>query len=77
MTQQERDLWFAKKEGGGIAFLTWQAKFATALYVVLILFAIVLYSQISLIALVVVFYTIVYGCLLIFKSDIVSGQDHE
>ena len=77
MTQQERDLWFAKKEGGGIAFLTWQAKFATALYVVLILFAIVLYSQISLIALVVVFYTIVYGCLLIFKSDIVSGRDHE
>ena len=77
MAEQEKELWFAKKEGGGIAFLTWHAKFATAIYVVLILFAIVLYSQISLIALVVIFYTIVYGCLLIFKSNIVSSQNDE
>ncbi len=72
----ERDgstLWFAKKEGGlRIAPLTWQGRAATALYCFLVLVAAFTYSKLLLTVFVVVFYTVVFGLVVVYKSDLMD-----
>jgi hypothetical protein len=71
--QGKSPLWFGKKDGGlGFGPLTWQGRAATFLYVVLVILAVFVYSEISLTVLVVVFYTIVFGCVLMLKSDLLE-----
>jgi hypothetical protein len=65
--------WFGKKEGGlGFGPLTWQGRAVTALYVFLVVVAIFVYSEITLTVLVVVFYTIVFGFVVMLKSDVLK-----
>lgn len=75
MPRQEPQLWFGKKEGGlGIGPLTWQGRAVTVLYVFLVLLAVITYSQLSLTAFVVIFYTVVFGLVVAVKSDLM--KDH-
>jgi len=79
-------LWFGKKEGGiRFAPLTWQGRAATFLYVFLVVVAFFTYSQLTLTAFVVVFYTVAFGLLVVYKSDLMdnwppssgpSGESH-
>jgi hypothetical protein len=75
MTETQRELWFGKKEGGlGFGPLTWQGRVATALYVFLLLVAVITYSQLFLTVFVIIFYTAVYVALVAMKSDLM--KDH-
>jgi hypothetical protein len=75
MADDEPVLWFGKKEGGlGFGPLTWQGRLATALYVVLLLVAVVTYSKLSITALVVVFYTMVYVFVVVAKSNVMKDR---
>lgn len=65
--------WFGRKHGGlGFGPLTWQGRAATFLYVFLVLVAIFVYSDVSLTVLVVVFYTIAFGFVVMLKSDVLK-----
>lgn len=69
----QSELWFGKKQGGlGFGPLTWQGRAVTFLYVVLVILAVFVYSEISLTVLVVVFYTIIFGCVVMLKSDLLK-----
>jgi hypothetical protein len=69
-----RRLWFGKKEGGiRFAPLTWHGRAATFLYVVLVIVAFFTYSQLTLTAFVVVFYTVAFGLLVVYKSDLMDN----
>jgi hypothetical protein len=71
----EPQLWFAKKEGGlGFGPITRQGRVVTALYVFLVLVAVFTYSQLTLTAFVVIFYTVAFGLLVIAKSDLVKDR---
>jgi len=71
----EPQLWFAKKEGGlGFGPITRQGRAVTALYVFLVLVAVFTYSQLTLTAFVVIFYTVAFGLLVIAKSDLVKDR---
>ena len=71
--QREPQLWFGKKEGAlGFGPLTWQGRAATTLYVFLVVVAVFTYSQVTLTALVAVFYTITFGCVVMLKSDLLK-----
>ncbi|MGO9028204.1 MAG: hypothetical protein ACLQOZ_06210 [Acidimicrobiales bacterium] len=73
MAHEDRRLWFGKKEGGlGFAPLTWQGRAATFLYVFLVVVAVLTYSQLWLTAFVVVFYTVAFGFVVAFKSDLLK-----
>jgi len=73
-TRHEPEPWFGKTAGRlGYGPLTWQGRAATFLYVFLVLVAIVTYSQLALTALVVVFYTVVFGFLVALKSDLLKN----
>ena len=75
MAPREPVLWFGRKEGGrGFGPRTWQGRAAVFLYVFLVLVAIVTYSDLSLTAFVVVFYSVVFGFLVMVKSDLM--KDH-
>jgi hypothetical protein len=75
MTEPKGNLWFEKKEGGlGLAPITWQGKFATILYIVLVLFAVVVYSSLSLIVTVLIIYTIIFAFIVIVKSDVLKDR---
>jgi hypothetical protein len=66
--------WFGKKEGGlRIAPLTWQGRAATVLYCFLVIVALFIYSQLMLTVFVVVFYTVAFGLLVIYKSDLLEN----
>jgi hypothetical protein len=70
----DRSLWFAKREGGlRIAALTWQGRAATSLYVFLVAVAIFTYSQFTLTAFVVAFYTVAFVLLVAYKSDLLEN----
>jgi hypothetical protein len=70
----DRALWFGKKEKGlRFAPLTWQGRAATFLYVFLVVVAIFTYSQLTLTAFVVVFYTVAFGLLVAYKSDLMDN----
>jgi hypothetical protein len=76
MPQEEPQLWFAKKEGGlGFGPISRHGRVVTALYVFLVVVAIFTYSQLALTALVVVFYTVTFGFVVIAKSDLM--KDHQ
>ena len=65
--------WFGRTDKGiGIAPLTWQGRTATALYVFLVLVAVVTYSKLSLTVGVIVFYTVVFILLVALKSDLLQ-----
>lgn len=71
--QAEPRLWFGKKNGGlGFGPLTWQGRAATFLYVFLVIVAVFVYSQLTLTLIVVAFYTIVFGCAVMLKSDLLK-----
>jgi hypothetical protein len=75
--EEEREkapLWFGKREGGiGIAPLTWQGRAATFLYFFLVIVAIFTYSQLALTAFVIVFYSVAFGLLVAYKSDLLKN----
>jgi hypothetical protein len=72
--RQQPPLWFGKKDGG-LRFtpLTWQGRTATALYCILVLVAVVTYSQLALTVFVVAFYTVVFSLLVVYKSDLLEN----
>ncbi len=75
MEPDEAPRWFGKKQGGlGFGPLTWQGRAATFLYVFLLVVAAFTYSQLGLTVFVVLFYTVVYGFIVAFKSDLM--KDH-
>jgi hypothetical protein len=70
----DRRLWFGKKEGGiRFAPLTWQGRAATFLYVFLVVVAFFTYSKLTLTAFVVAFYTVAFGLLVVYKSDLMDN----
>ena len=72
--RDDRVLWFGKREGGlRFAPLTWQGRAATFLYVVLVATAVFTYSQLTLTAFVVVFYTVTFGLTVAYKSDLLEN----
>jgi hypothetical protein len=74
MIEHQRPRWFGRKDGGiGFGPLTWQGRSATFLYVFLVVFAVVIYSTLSLIALVIGLYTVVFVLLVAFTSDIMDN----
>jgi hypothetical protein len=71
--EEPRRLWFARKTTGlGFGPVEWRGRAVTYLYVLLVVAAVFTYSRLALTALVVVFYTVVYGCLVILKSDVLK-----
>jgi hypothetical protein len=71
----ERQLWFGKREGGlGFGPLTREGRVVTVAYVLLVVVAIFTYSQLTLTAFVIGFYTVAFGSIIIAKSDIM--KDH-
>ncbi len=74
MARQDSPLWFGKKERGlRVTPLTWQGRTATALYCVLVVVAVVTYSQLTLTVFVIAFYTVAFGCLVAYKSDLMEN----
>ena len=62
--------WFGRKENGrGFAILTWQGRAATFLYAFLVVVAVLIYSTLGLLVVVVLFYTVVYVFVVALKSD--------
>lgn len=75
--EQESQLWFGKKENWlGFGPITRQGRIVCYLYVLLVVVAVFTYSQIALTALVVAFYTIAFGLVIVAKSDILKDQTH-
>ena len=73
MPAGEPTRWFGRTDRGiGIAPLTWQGRAATALYVFLVLVAVITYSKLSLTVVVIVFYTVVFILLVAVKSDLLQ-----
>jgi hypothetical protein len=73
VAQREPELWFGKKDGGlGFGPLTWQGRAVTLLYVFLVVVAVFTYSQLVLTAVVVVFYTVAFGFVVVVKSDLMK-----
>lgn len=71
--EPERVLWFGRKTTGiGFAPLTWQGRAAIFLYFFLLAVAIFTYSQLTLTVFVVVFYTLVFGFVVVTKSDLMK-----
>ena len=71
--EQPTGLWFGRRgEHDRFGPLTWQGRAATALYVFLLLVAVITYSQLSLTALVVGFYSVAYGLVVVVKSDLLK-----
>jgi hypothetical protein len=71
---QAAPLWFGKKESGlRITPLTWQGRAATFMYVFLVIVAIFTYSQLALTAFVMIFYTVAFGLLVVYKSDLMEN----
>ena len=71
--ERESQLWFGKKEGGlGFGPITREGRIATVLYVLLSVVAVFTYSQLALTVLVVLFYTLVFGCVIVAKSEIMK-----
>ena len=74
LERAEPPRWFGKKEGGlRFAPLTWQGRAATFLYCFLVLVALFIYSQLMLTVFVVVFYTVAFGLLVMYKSDLMEN----
>jgi hypothetical protein len=69
----EPQLWFGKKEGGlGFGPITRQGRVVTVGYCLLVVVAVFTYSQLYLTVFVVAFYTVVFGSIVIAKSDLLK-----
>jgi hypothetical protein len=74
--RQEPQLWFGKKAGGlGFGPTTRQGRVVTALYALLVVVAIFTYSQLALTGFVIIFYTVVFGFVVLAKSDIMKDRE--
>ena len=73
MGETPRTRWFGRKETGlGFGPLTWQGRAATFLYVFLVIVAVVIYNAVSLTFLVIGLYTVAFGLLVAFTSDLME-----
>jgi len=72
--ERTRPTWFGTVEGGAFRPVGWQGKTAIALYLVLVAFALVLYSDVTLIITVVLIYTAVLGFVVAYTSDLLSDR---
>ena len=66
--QPER--WFGPAGSKAIRPLTWQGRLAYRIYLVLVLFAVLVYSSWALIATVVAIYTLILSAVIFVKSDL-------
>ena len=74
MSDRTRPQWFGRNEGRlGFGPLTWQGRSLTVLYVVLVLFAAVIYRTLGLTVLVIGLYTVAYVLLVAFTSDLMDN----
>jgi hypothetical protein len=74
MRSMDPPRWFGKKETGlKVGPLTWQGRAATFLYCFLVVVAIFTYSELTLTAFVVLFYTLVFATLVFYKSELVDN----
>jgi hypothetical protein len=72
-SRQEPRLWFGKKESRlGFGPITREGRIVTALYVLLTIVAVFTYSELTLTIFVVLFYTVVFGLVVVAKSDIMK-----
>ena len=73
--QPDPVLWFGRRtDDTGLRPLTWQGRAITFLYAFLVIVAVLLYSQLSLIIVVVGLYTVVFGLVVAAKSDLISER---
>ena len=74
MSDRQKPRWFGRNEGRlGFGPLTWQGRSATFLYVFLVVFAVFIYSTLSLMVLVIGLYTVVFVLLVAFTSDLMDN----
>ncbi len=67
------DLWFERRPGGlGIGPVNWQGRATTFLFVFLVLVAVITYSELAITAFVIVFYLVVFGFVVVVKSDLLD-----
>ncbi len=75
MTDNESGLWFEKAEGGlGFRPLTWQGRASMFGYLLLLVLAVITYSQLFLTVFVVAFYTLAFVGVVIVKSDLMKDR---
>ena len=70
MTAPSTPHWFTSTESGVVKPCTWQGRLAYRLYLVLVLFAVLIYSSWRLVLTVVVIYTLILGAVIFVKSDL-------
>ena len=71
--QREPQQWFGKRHGRvKYGPLTWQGRAVTFLWAFLVVVAIFTYSQLTLTAVVVVFYTVAFWVVVAVKSDLLK-----
>jgi hypothetical protein len=74
--KHEDQLWFGKTKGGlGFGPTTRQGRVVTVLYVLLLVVAVFTYSQLTLTVFVVLFYTVVFGLVVVAKSNIMTNRE--
>jgi hypothetical protein len=75
MDQHDSKLWFGRKEGWlGFGPISREGRAMTGLYLFLLLVAVFTYSQITLTAFVIAFYTVAFSLLVIAKSDLMKDR---
>ena len=75
LAQEPTQLWFGKKENWlGFGPIRREGRAISYLYVLLVVVAIFTYSNMALTALVAVFYTVVFGLVVIAKSDLMRDD---
>jgi len=62
--------WFGTSEAGMVRPCSWQGRLALRLYLVLVLFALLIYSSWGLVLTVVVIYTLILAAVIFVKSDL-------
>ncbi len=66
-------LWFEKRaEGFPVVPVAWQGRASAVLYAFLVLVAVITYNQLLLTVFVIGFYTVVFGLVLAYKSDLLE-----
>lgn len=70
MPAEASEHWFGTTARGRFGPTTWQGRLAYRLYVVLVLFAVLIYRDVALTVTVVVLYTLLLGGVIVVKSDL-------
>jgi hypothetical protein len=74
VSEKAKPRWFGEREGRfGFGPRTWQGRSATFFYIFLVLFAVVIYSTLSLIVLVIGLSTVAFVLLVAFTSDLMDN----